>query len=833
MPAHFLATDNSATYRAYRSWRQLTAGPLVTIMVALIIGTGVFGAILTLGWLGVSGLWDGVEILAASFTMGFLLLFTFGVTYFPYLKRTQQVGALLGAAPSQDVNALDVASFSLIESLAPFITSEEQTRLPDAVAAIFGTKPVHAWLKRLDLTAAETLAAVNQQVLTGFAWMEWVEAMLTCAHGLGAATLELEHAAAALLLHPNMRSFLRAHDLQEQDIGFAVWWVTARRQTLITERRWWDRDKLLSFTGVGLSWSAGFTPLIDQFNHMPRGNLWDMVVTGREKYVDDLVNTLARERQSNVLLVGQAGTGRLGVIKELARRILHNQAHPALNGRKVVYLHIGELLARGNSQASQLAAISQALIEMERAGNIIAIIDGLGSVLGGEETSKIDLSEVLLPFFSSLAVKVVVVLSSEEYHLHLRSNEELIHFFEVVQIPSATEEETLQTLALAAPLSERESGVYLPYKTIRTLVESTSGILQQVPFPERAFDVLEEALVAAQAQRQKELTVEAVQTLITRKVGVPVGKIGDTERNTLLNLEETMHKRLIDQTQAVSAVARAMIRARSGVRGRHKPIGTFLFLGPTGVGKTETAKTLSAVYFGSEDYMSRLDMSQYQGDNGVSALVGDSKEPTGRLTSLIQDKPFTVLLLDEFEKAHPSVHQLFLPVFDEGYLTDARGRTVSFQHCIIIATSNAGAEFIRESVTEGPLPPDFDNRLRDYILRQNIFKPELVNRFDGIITFTPLAPEHIRQIAELQLKKLNSRLDADNGVTVNVTAELIEFLVAEGFSPEFGARPMQRLIQDTVEYAVAHRVLKGNLQPGQTITLPIAALKELQGKRGQ
>jgi len=273
-------------------------------------------------------------------------------------------------------------------------------------------------------------------------------------------------------------------------------------------------------------------------------------------------------------------------------------------------------------------------------------------------------------------------------------------------------------------------------------------------------------------------------------------------------------------------VARAMIRARAGVRSKERPIGTFLFLGPTGVGKTETAKTLSEAYFGSEDYMVRFDMSEFNNSNATSLLIGSVDQPVGRLTSLIEDKPFTVLLLDEFEKAHPDIHQLFLQVFDEGMLTDVRGRRISFRHTIIIATSNAGAEFIRQNITSGQFTGDFDEQLRDHVLKQNIFRPELINRFDGVVMFTPLSPEHIRQVALLMLKKLNKRLDAEHGITIGVTDDLVSFLVEKGYNAEFGARPMARLIQNTVEYAVAQKVLRGTTQPGQEVYLQKEELEE-------
>lgn len=626
----------------------------------------------------------------------------------------------------------------------------------------------------------------------------------------------------ALLSHANMRNQLRVFNLTERDVTFATWWWNALEDEKKMQRRWWDANTLLSFTGVGMSWAAGYTPFLDLFVRIPAGNIWDQPY-GHSSQVAQLITSLARDRQSNALLVGQPGVGRLGVIKELARRIDEQEAHPALNGQRVAYINIAQLLSMGSSGAQQLQFLSKALAEMERAGNIIAVLDGLGSILGSSDEQRVNFSDVIMPFFSSPQVRVVVVMSTEEYHERVKNNEELTRVFEVVQVPPLSRDETLQLLALTKPSWEEARGVYAPYIVLREVVEVTENILPYVPFPEKAFDIVEELIVNSQQDRKVALTMEDLHALITQKTGIALGRINALEGERLLNLDEFIHKRVVNQTQGVAAVAKAMVRARTGVRDTERPIGTFLFLGPTGVGKTETAKALAEAFFGSDEYMQRLDMTEFQGGDGVQQLIGGPARRSGRLTSLVADNPYAVLLLDEFEKADTLVKQMFLPVFDEGYITDSYGRRYSFRNTIIIATSNAGAELIRTSVEpEGGMPDGFTETLQEHILSQGLFRPEELNRFDGVITFTPLTQEHIRKITVIMLKKLNKRLDAEHGVSVKITDDLVEYLVSVGYDPEFGARPMKRAIQDSVEYALARRIAGGLTQPGTEVVLDVS-----------
>ncbi len=789
-------------FRAFAT-HQTLAHPLLLILSLLgVLSSGLFLVAPSIAFIGA-----GVGVLG-------LLLFFFATTYLDYATRPH----------GKESSFTAQASFEVLRILRQAGGTKQKGAEPLVVIeGLIATRAGQDFFSRLLLEKDE----VNQQfkaVADALSVRDIYIRAEQAAAATGETTIELEHMLYAFATAEANAPWLRSHDLQSEDVMFVTWWRRAWRLTERMERAWWRTERLLSSPGLGLSFAAGFTPLTDRFSRIPQGNLWDIVNEGREDLVDQLILTLARLRQSNVLLVGQPGVGRLGIIQELARRVRTQHAHPALVGSRVMYLHIGELVAQGASSAAQLTIVSQALSEIERAGNIIVVIDGLSNILAEEGENRLNLTEVLLPFFSSLTVRVVVIISGDEYHLRLKNNEELIHFFEVVQVPAASEAATLRSLARATRSIERQASIRIPYQTLEAIVQGTSGILQHIPYPERAFDVLEEALALASARRERILSPELIQQLITTKVGLPVTKLRQEERQSLLDLESRMHERLVNQRQAVAALSRAMIRARAGVRNQTRPIGTFLFLGPTGVGKTEAAKTLAATYFGADTYLSRLDMSEFQTVEGVGTLIGTGQHPVGRLTSLITDTPFTVLLLDEFEKAHKSVQQLFLQVFDEGRLTDARGVTVSFQHAIIIATSNAASPLIAAEAKDGVLPTGFTQQLQDYLITTGIFSPELLNRFDGVITFTPLSREHLEEVAQLMLAKLNSRLDSTHGVTVAVTPELIDYLLSIGYSPEFGARPLNRAIQDTVEYTVARRVVSGQTKPGEVLTLSPALL---------
>jgi len=481
-------------------------------------------------------------------------------------------------------------------------------------------------------------------------------------------------------------------------------------------------------------------------------------------------------------------------------------------------LDLGRLLAGTPEQIE--AKIVTAFNEAVTAGNIILFVEDIHSLFGGEisKIGAIDASEVILPYLQSSQLQLIGTTTFKEYHQYIEANSAVAASFEKIEVSEPTENETIRILEDTAPMIETRNKVVVTYEALKEIVKLAKRYLFDRPFPEKAIDLLDEvAVYVASRTADKIITPVHVQQLISEKTKIPVGEVQETEKDKLLNLEEFLHKRVIDQNEAIAAISEAMRRARSGLKKEGKPIGSFLFLGPTGVGKTETARALAESYFGSESAMSRLDMSEFKTPESMDRLIGTPDGHEGVLTSQIKENPFCLLLLDEIEKAHPDVLNLFLAILDEGRMTDRFGKKVDFSNSIIIATSNAGAELIRESIKAGESPEILREKLLEYLQRGGIFKPEFLNRFDGVISFKPLTQNEIYQIAQLIIQKLANRLAAEKEIFLKVAPEAIQKLSVLGYNPEMGARPMERVITDKVENWLAEKMLRGEIQKGQTI----------------
>jgi ATP-dependent Clp protease ATP-binding subunit ClpC len=368
---------------------------------------------------------------------------------------------------------------------------------------------------------------------------------------------------------------------------------------------------------------------------------------------------------------------------------------------------------------------------------------------------------------------------------------------------------------------ERGANFFIPLATLKEMVKLCDFFLGDLAFPDKALTLLDEVIsnFANRAGRStSKVLPQDVDAFFSHKYNVPAGAAGTKEKELLLNLEERIHEDLINQKDAVAELANAMRRARADIKKRKRTIGNFLFLGPTGVGKTETAKQLAKVYFGSEKSMIRLNMAEYQTVESLGKLIGDTKDP-GYLTSAIREKPFSLILIDEMEKAHPGLLNVFLSIFDEGEMIDGYGRPVDFRHSIIIATSNAGAEYIKEAIEQGSaLSGEFKKNFIDNLLRQGTFNPEFINRFDAVALYRPLTPEEMKRVALLMLADIQKTLGGKK-IDFEIGDNLLEALIKEGFDPVFGGRAMRRAIQDKIENLLAKAILSGTLKSGDRFTI--------------
>ena len=411
----------------------------------------------------------------------------------------------------------------------------------------------------------------------------------------------------------------------------------------------------------------------------------------------------------------------------------------------------------------------------------------------------------------------MAVTDQAGYKNHIEAKAGLLSFFEKLDIEPLSERETTLVLEQRVPFYEAKQKLFISYPSLREIIKLSDRYVSDYVFPKKAVWLLEDAVEFAKSKKERVLLPKHVETVLEQKTKMPLGKLGKEEKETLLNLEGLIHERIINQNEAVREVSEALRRARSGVATKTGPIGGFLFMGPTGVGKTETAKALAKIYFGSEDNMIRLDMSEYQNKKDIDRIIGTAEEQ-GVLASAVRKNPFSLILLDEIEKAHPDLLHLFLQVLDEGYFTDGVGRRVVFNNSIIIATSNAGYKIILQSLEQGTQHEEVKRKILDHVFDEGVFRPELVNRFDAVVVFNALTRENLIDIAGLMLKKVQHNMKQKH-IELVITEDLKQKVVELSYDPKFGAREMKRVIQDRVEDALAESLLKSEIKKGDKIKI--------------
>ncbi len=572
--------------------------------------------------------------------------------------------------------------------------------------------------------------------------------------------------------------------------------------------------------GIDRAMTAVATPFLNKFSEdltmvAKYGGLAPCI--DRKKEVEEMFRVVDSGR-SSILLVGEYGVGKRTIVEGIAQLMIENNIPDRLFDKRLVQISITSLTA-GTSPSGVKERISIIMNEVEHAGNVVLFIENLDELLSsGDSGLGIEVANSLSEHLSSGRFLTFATSTSGGFKKFI-SGSNLSSVFEAVEIKELDNNQAIQVVESKIGGVENKNQVFFSYLAIEQSVILARKFINDKSLPGSALEIASEAGSYVHSKSDSQIvTEEDIGYIVKSKTGIPTVSISGDEKSKLLNLEEEMHQRVIGQDDAVSLVANALKRARAGMRSEKKPISVFLFLGPTGVGKTELAKTIANNYFGAESNMVRIDMSEYQEPNSIYRLIGQpEKQGTGILTEAVMKQPFSLVLLDELEKADKNVLNLFLQVFDDGRLTDSIGRTVDFTNTIIIATSNAATAFVQEQLNSGVDVEEVRQKLMRSELR-DYFAPEFLNRFDAIVLFKNLKKEEIKQIANLMLKQVGAQLE-EKGFEFQIEDIALEELADIGYDPDFGARPMRRAIQDNIENKLADLFLENKLNRGDVVVL--------------
>ncbi len=616
------------------------------------------------------------------------------------------------------------------------------------------------------------------------------------------------------------KNFLQKNLLDETDINrICLWYKNLTEKGLVDLL---DRSTVTKISGLGSDWSFGYTVELDKFQ-VPQNSTPFPRVVGRDKEVEAIEQALAKTTQNSVIVAGEPGVGRHAVVDEFTRRLFAGIINPNLVGYRTIYLDVKSALSGQKSLTDSRKQILDLFEEGRSAGNIILVIDDIDRFLAAEAGGeRLDLTDIFNQTLADGKLHVIGITSKQMADKYVSQNSVVLKLFSIVSIePPDIDTVFLEMELSIAPVLQKEHHVAISYNAIKEAITSADRFITTIPFPEKAINIMDEtvAFIKAEHPHMQMLWGTDVDRYLSAKTQIPIGNLQGSDKDKLANLEDKLHQRIVGQDEAIKSVSSAMRRAVLSVSSRNKPIGTFLFLGPTGVGKTETAKALAEIYFGNESRMLRLDMSEFQGEAGLERLVGNQNTNTpGQLTSALTNSPFAVVLLDEIEKTSPQITNLFLTLLDEGYINDASGRKVSARENIIIGTSNAGALFIKNRVEKNEALDKLSPDLVKFVQEEKIFSPEFLNRFDGVIVFRPLDEVQIKEVTKKMLAGVTKRL-AEKKITLEFPTDSIDRIVKEGYDPSFGARSIRRYIQDTIEDEISKKLLSGDYPPGSTLKI--------------
>lgn len=577
--------------------------------------------------------------------------------------------------------------------------------------------------------------------------------------------------------------------------------------------RWWDRRRSFKTEvtppithdslGIGQSLLYGYTPTLDKFStNMGLTQEFSHHLIGRKNLVERIVRSLT---QHSIMLTGIPGVGKKTVIYELAKH----------STQRFLLFDYVTIISGSSDIAQKKVLLSNALSEATYAGNIVLVIRDIERLLVSS-LEGVDMSDIFEQFLSTGKLKIVAIEDDEQYERYIAPNAKLTKYFEHIVVHPMEKSDAEVVLLDGAREWEKKEGLIISIQAIAAVLDGSDQYLSDTPFPEKALELLDAVVNYALSNHFQFVSEEHVRTVLSEKTGISMTSLAQNEKDRLSNLEELIHERLINQEESINLIAQILRSKTSGVISTNRPIGSFLFLGPTGVGKTETAKALSNVYFGGTQII-RLNMAEYVGPEGVSRLIGSQAlNLPGQLTSAIHKSPASLLLLDEIEKAPREVINLLLALLDEGQISDAFGKTYKCSHLFVIATSNAGADLTRTLVKENVKGKELSDKLVEHVIIEKIFTPEFINRFDGVVVYEPLSKDHLLSVARLMLNDFAKTVEQKN-IHIEFNEEAIQKVVEMGYDPALGARPMRRIIEITLGDLIGRAILSNEVKSGEHI----------------
>lgn len=610
-------------------------------------------------------------------------------------------------------------------------------------------------------------------------------------------------------------------DVQDLEIEGLKQWYRNKVHKKYYDKVWKYRASLKPVGAINRAYTSRATPALDSFGRdltafVARHGL--RVSIGKDELMQSTLRSLRQESNSSVLILGDPGVGKSYFLESLATRMVVEDVPEEIRDMRLVVIDLSIVMARFGSIDGFQQNLEKMFKETVDSGNIILVFEEFGQFFTLREDIRFEVINLLSEYIDRYKIKVIATSDQFTYKLRMSSFKGIVSMFDIQKIPDMPDHLSFQILMDQVAEIEKNHNIAIKTSAVKQIVKYAPFISHERVMPDKGLDFLEEAAIRAKAMYLDYLDGALVDTILSEQLGIKIGTISEGESGELQNLEELLHKRVVGQSRAIKAVASALRRARAGLNSGKRPVASFLFYGPTGVGKTEVSKALSEVYYGSEDLMIRLDMSEFQEEENLGRMIGEVNNRGefvgGYLTEAIRSRPYSLVLLDEIEKANPKILDIFLQILDEGNVTDGAGREVDFTNAIIIATSNAGSKRIAElsgSKTYEQIKSEVEPILRD------VFRVEFLNRFDKLIQFSHLSKIDIEAIANIMLKKLSERIKEQKNIFLEWDKKTIELLRDEAYDPVYGARELRRVIQETIEDRIASAIVAKKVGPGDTV----------------